>query len=242
MGGDPVTTHVANGANLLFPAGERAFVRSVRRYWDRLDEPTRRRVRGFFEQEGRHANAHEQLNLAMEQNGLTLRPWLAWYERKVQRIEQLTPPVLRLSATVALEHYTAIMAESALGGDLLDGADPAVRRLLSWHACEEIEHKAVAFDVLRQINPSYAVRIAGLAVATLTLGGFWILATRMLLRQEGIGGAELWRRLGRLHRRRPIGRRVFLRGIREYLRRDFHPWDRDDAELARAWLAREGLS
>ncbi len=240
--GDPVSTLLANGVNLLFPAGERAFVRSVRRYFDQLDEPLRQRVRGFFAQEGRHANAHEQLNRALEAQGFQLGPFLAWYESAVVAIERRSPAILRLAATVALEHYTAIMAESALGGDLLDGADPAVQRLLQWHACEEIEHKAVAFDVLEKVNPSYWVRMAGLVVATLTLTGFWAVAARTLFRQDGISGKGVWRRLRQIHRQQPLLQSVFWRGIREYARRDFHPWQNDNGRLAQDHLQRMAMA
>ena len=66
------------------------------------------------------------------------------------------------------------MAEGAFTQGMLDAADPAMQQLLAWHAAEEIEHKAVAFDVLQQIDPSYALRIAGLVYATVMLGGFWL--------------------------------------------------------------------
>ena len=32
------------------------------------------------------------------------------------------------------------------------------------HAAEEVEHKAVVFDVLRAIDPRYGVRLAGLVI------------------------------------------------------------------------------
>jgi predicted metal-dependent hydrolase len=47
--------------------------------------------------------------------------------------------------------------------------------------------------------------------------------------------------MARLRERSPIAKRVFLRGIREYVRRDFHPSDNDNYHLARDFLAREGL-
>ena len=40
-----------------------------------------------------------------------------------------------------------------------------MREMLAWHAAEEIEHKAVAFDVLQAVAPSYALRMAGLFFA-----------------------------------------------------------------------------
>ena len=68
-----------------------------------------------------------------------------------------------------------------------------MQKLLAWHAAEEIEHKAVAFDVLQQVDPSYALRIAGLAHATILLSSFWVWSAMMLFRQEKLG----WRGLRR---------------------------------------------
>ena len=59
-----------------------------------------------------------------------------------------------------------------------------MRELLLWHAAEEVEHRDVAFDLPLELNPSYPLWLAGLALATLCLGGFWALGTTMLLAQE----------------------------------------------------------
>ncbi len=234
-----VATHVANGVCLLFPAGERFFIRSVRHYLDRIDDPDlEKQIKGFFGQEGRHAHEHERMFAILEAQGYELRPFLQRYERIAYGIiERLTPPALNLASTAAAEHFTAIMAENALRDGVLDTADPIVKQLLLWHACEEIEHKAVAFDVLQKVNPSYALRIAGLAMASVMLASFWVAGTRMLLEQEGISGRNARRELKRLGGDNPIGKKVFLKGIREYLRRDFHPWDNDNLHLAQAYLA-----
>ena len=40
FGGIAVATHIVNGVNLLFPAGERFFVRSVRHYLDQIKQTT----------------------------------------------------------------------------------------------------------------------------------------------------------------------------------------------------------
>ena len=175
FGGNAFATHLVNGVNLLFPAGERFFVRSVNHYLDRVDDPLlRAQIKGFFGQEGRHAREHERVFRLLEEQGYDIERFLGLYERIAYGfIEKHAPHALSLATTAACEHFTALLAEDVLSSDVLDSAHPSMRALLLWHACEEIEHRAVAFDVLRQVNPSYALRIAGLAMATLMLGGFW---------------------------------------------------------------------
>lgn len=242
-------SQVANGVNLLFPAGERFFIRSVRRYLDRVqvsDPDLAAQVRGFFGQEGRHAYAHERFFDTMRAQGYEIDELLASYERFAYGfLEKKAPARLRLAITVALEHFTAILAEDALSGEGLDGAHPAMKQLLTWHAVEELEHKAVAFDVMRAVHPSYALRIAGLFAATAALGGFWIHMTKQLLEQDGMTFREGVAELKEIRKHappgsltKPIARRVFWKGIKSYLRPGFHPNDRDHAALIRDSLAR----
>ena len=244
MAGLAVPTAMANALNLIFPLGERFFVRSVRHYLSALDgDPElREQVKGFFGQEGRHAHEHERLFAVLEAQGFDIRPFLARYDAIAYKgLERLFGPKMRLSVTVALEHYTAILAENAFNYHLLDRAHPTVRALLAWHAAEEIEHKAVAFDVLKKVDPSYRLRVAGMALATAALIGFWAMGTAALLRQEpGLRPREVLRQLAALQRENPLGRRVFLRGLREYLRPGFHPWQTDNLGLAREYLASVG--
>ena len=57
------------------------------------------------------------------------------------------PVILNLAVTMALEHYTAMMAHEFLANPKhFAKADPEVRDMWRWHAIEEIEHKGVAYD------------------------------------------------------------------------------------------------
>jgi len=240
-----LATQIANGVNLLFPAGERFFVRSVRHYLEQLDDDAlRTQVKAFFGQEGRHARAHERQFEVLREQGYDVDGFLRVYEPLLARIEKMSPPALRLSVTVALEHYTAIMAHGMLSDpEISDAMFPEMARLLRWHAAEEIEHKSVAFDVLTAVNPSYRVRMAGMGIATVGLAAFWIAATTHLLVQDRRAGRPLRRHdLDRIKtRKRSIARDVFAAGLRAYVRRDFHPNDVDDYALAEQFLNDAGM-
>jgi uncharacterized protein len=242
MANSAAATAIANGINLLFPVGERFFVRSVRHYLDEITDPQlRAQVIAFFKQEGHHAKAHDDLNKVMRAQGFAIDKFLGRYQKAISWMEKHMPAKLNLAGTAAAEHYTAILAHGAFTRGMLDETEPTMRKLLAWHAAEEIEHKAVAFDVLRQVDPSYALRIAGLAYATTTLAFFWVWGAAMLMRQERLGSREVRRQLGAMRREDPIVRRVFLAGIRQYIRRDFHPSQIADDHLAARWFADHGL-
>ncbi len=185
-GGSLRATHLANAINFVFPAGERFFIRSVRHWLPQITDPVlRARVDAFIGQEAQHQRAHLAVFKGLEQHGFEIQSFLDWYERVAYgHIEPMTPPILRLATTAALEHFTATFGELALGTELLDPAHPVMQKLLRWHAAEEIEHRDVAFDVLMQVDDRYIVRFIGFLMALGTILSFWAVGFRHLMRQE----------------------------------------------------------
>ena len=90
--------------------------------------------------------------------------------------------------------------------------------------------------------------MAGLALGSLVLAVFWVQATRALLAQDGLTLRDCRRELSELRKEavrtgnavgsQSIVNRVFLRGIREYLRPSFHPNDKDHRKIFEETLAR----
>jgi uncharacterized protein len=241
--GDPVGTHLSNALFMLFPAGERFFIRSVRRFESRYkNDPNRmRELRGFYGQEGAHASAHDDAIRILEEQGYEVREFLDRFERFCFGfVEKVLPAELALSATAATEHFTALMARSAFDtAAFAEEAHPEMKKFMLWHAAEEIEHKAVAFDVLRDVNPSWLLRVAGMAIASVALVYFWREGARVLLRQDGITAKQARERIEELRAQsgHDFNRDILLKGILEYLRPGFHPWQVDDLHKAEAFLA-----
>lgn len=239
LGGDPFVTHMVNGLHFVFPAGERFFIRSVKRYRDGLPDELAERVQAFCAQEAEHQAEHRRAFEAIERQGYDVESFLAWYRNLAfKEIEALADPLLCLATTVALEHYTAVFGEFALTDPLLDDCEPRMRALLKWHACEEIEHKSVAFDVLQFVDDRYALRVAGFAMATAMLTYFWGRGVRHMLTQEtdapmrgergGVGMS--------------IARFVLdhLPPLLAFLKPGFHPDEQDNYALALDYLAEVG--
>lgn len=246
FGGSVVLTHLANGLLFVFPQGERFFIRSVRRYLDRVQDPSlRARVAAFAGQEAQHERAHLASFAALEAAGYEVESWMRWYRATaMEGLEPRVPPVLRLSTTAALEHFTATFGELALRTEMLDDAHPTMRALLRWHAAEEIEHRDVAFDVLLTVDPRWFVRFVGFAMAGVLLLYFWRSGTRHLMRQEPPRDAA--RRSADAQSRARV--RAFWRAhgpgfaaaLLAYLRPRFHPRDAGGDALAERYFAEEG--
>lgn len=239
MNGNAFATHFFNGLNLVFPDGERFFVKAVHDHLDRITDPVLlRQARQFAAQEGQHANQHEKYFDCLRAQGYDIDAFLRRFHRFVGWTNRWVPASLRLSMTAGAEHYTAVLGAGAIEEFvLLADAHPTMRTLIVWHATEEIEHKAVAFDVLRATHPGYLLRITGFVLATLALFGWSFAGTRMLLKRDGLSrravGAQ--RRLA-WARDEGRGLRRIRDGVRAYFRRDFHPNEQDHLALARRRL------
>jgi predicted metal-dependent hydrolase len=232
--GNPISTHFFNALNLLFPDGERFFVRAVHDRLDRIRDPVLRAdAKAFAGQEGQHAREHEAFFEVLENQGYRIRGLLEHFRRFNQWCSRRLPASLRLSMTAGAEHYTATLGGLALETGLLEDCHPAMRELITWHAIEEIEHKNVAFDVLKATHPSYLLRILGFFMATFAIGGYTARGLAMFIAQDRIPRAERVRYRKELQRNAKLAlfRRRLGRALWAYLRPSFHPSQVDDQHL-----------
>jgi len=145
--------------------------------------------------------------------------------------------------TAALEHITAIMAESSLseGSPMMKVTDTAMKELWDWHAAEEMEHKSVAFDVYRAVGGTEKLRRRMMRQATFFLMvDILVGLVHMLRRDKKMWSFRLWAQGWKfLFFQNGIVRRVWP-AYREYFREGFHPWQRDTRDLLEAWRAKQG--
>jgi predicted metal-dependent hydrolase len=234
---DPFVTTFLNGLSILFPEGERFFVDAVKRYKDRVTDPElAARVVGFVGQEAMHGKEHRSLNEMIEAHGYqvpALEAHVTWLLGVARRIH----PRFQLGATCALEHFTAILAEALLGQpDQRKMFDPALRGLWTWHAFEESEHKAVAYDVYMLTGVRYPERVAVMIVTTIIFFAELVHYQARLLARRGILHKP-WRWLRGLSTMwiRPGYFRKLIPAYFSYYRPGFHPDDRDATALLDAW-------
>ena len=243
-GGDPVATAFFNALSASFPQGETFFIESVRRYRDHGDARLQEQIAAFIQQEAAHTREHVVFNKLIKNAGYDTTAMDAETRRRLD-IARSRHPVAQLAITVALEHFTAIMAHSLLTDkNPLPGAPPEVLRLWQWHAIEEVEHKAVAYDtflaVTRDLSPikRWALRCH---VMTLISAQFWYSNFERMadfFRQDGINTPRTWWRVFTYLWLKPgMMRRIFLPWL-SFFRPGFHPWDHDDGELVREFEQR----
>lgn len=243
-GGDPVATAFFNALSASFPQGETFFIESVRRYRDRGDARLQEQIGAFIQQEAAHTREHVVFNKLIKNAGYDTAAMDAETRRRLD-IARSRHPVAQLAITVALEHFTAIMAHSLLTDENpLPGAPPELLRLWQWHAIEEVEHKAVAYDtflaVTRDLSSMkrWALRCH---VMLLISAQFWYSNFERMadfFRQDGINTPRTWWRVFTYLWFTPGMMRRIFRPWLSFFRPRFHPWDHDDGELVREFERR----
>ncbi|MEO6247208.1 MAG: metal-dependent hydrolase [Sphingomicrobium sp.] len=242
-GGNPYASALYNALSATFPIGEAFFVESVRNFRNGAPEPLASEIRAFTTQEVIHSREHLAFNRRAADAGYDLAP----LEQTVKNRLELTksrPPIVGLAATMALEHFTAILAHELLADPRhLAGADPATADLWRWHATEEIEHKGVAYDTWLHATKAWPRRKrweVKAKVMLLVTRNFIVDRTAgalELLRQDGITGVRAWSRLLWYMWVRPgMMRKIFGAWV-SFFMPGFHPWNEDDRGLIAAYEA-----
>jgi uncharacterized protein len=245
-GGRVEATAIYNALSTTFPKGEAYFVESVRAF--RRDAPPKlaEEIRGFTTQEAIHSREHDAFNKRAERAGYDLSRLEARVEERLA-ISRSRPPVVNVAATMALEHFTAILAHELLKNPShLEGADPEAANLWRWHSVEEIEHKGVAYDTwlfATRSWPRWKRWKVKAKVMLLVTRNFLVDRTAgslELMRQDGVTGVRawglllwyLWVRPGMFRKIASAWLKFFLPG--------FHPWNEDDRYLLRRYEASVG--
>jgi len=237
--GDLILSHLAAALSAVFPDGEDFFVRSVRHYRDQITDPElKRQVAGFIGQEAMHGRQHRAFNDRLDELGYPTKRFERLTKKGLALRQRYLPPVSNLAATAALEHFTATLAELVLSNEEVRNlfGNDEVRNLFLWHALEESEHKAVAFDVYKSVGGSERMRVwtmKALRFGFVVGMAFQIVVSLLGDRKTYRRGAlrRSWRKV----RRSPLLSKEVWDQLRDYDRRDFHPDDRDTTELVTRW-------
>ncbi len=241
LGGDAVATAVFNAMSLTFPDGERLFMDAVRHYRAELSGKLLEDAKALIKQEAIHSREHVALNGGLDRGHYPVDEIEAEIRQRIG-VTRERGPIAMLSVTIALEHFTAMMAEVTLeDGSIFDGTHEDILRLWQWHALEETEHKAVAFDVFQQVTQTwtprqrYFLRIKVMMIVTLLFTSNISRYASRLLIADGVSpwtarAKVLWYLLFRPG--------LFRKGWRSYwswYKPGFHPWDHDNRATLTAW-------
>lgn len=181
---DPVKTLHANTLTASIPYGEQFFIACVLPHVKSIkDKKLRRDAIQFAKQELNHSKEHYRLYLkTVKPHYPKLKVKHNLYQKLFQGVALLVGSKVRLAMVAAMEHFTAVTGELYIREpELLGGIDERIFLLWQWHFIEEVEHKAVAFDILKSVSNNYFIRATGffLAASFLMIGfssAYWHMA------------------------------------------------------------------
>lgn len=252
--GKPFVTHTINVLHLLLPAGERWFVDVFTQALPFIkDDKLREEVHGFIGQEITHARSHQGVLDHWKAKGIDTDPYVRqidWMFGKALGDRDLVSKrreewlIERLSIIAAIEHITAMLGNWALNSPALDaaGADPTMLDLLRWHGAEEVEHRAVAFDLFSHLDGRYLRRVRGMMVTWPIMLWLWARGVVFLMRTDpelsGRRKKARWRYYFRASRRHLLPpANELVRGVLKYSWPGYHPSKEFSTGQAVAYLA-----
>ncbi len=238
---NPFLTHFLTAFSAIFPQGERYMIDSVRMFRDEVKDHKAlyKDCSGFIGQEAHHSNEHAIINDFMVARGVPvdkLEAIVDWWVPVFKRF----PKKDQMAITGAAEHLTALFGDLVLNNpELIDQVDESMRPIWIWHAIEEIEHKAVTYDLFEAVDGSYPRRLYGYALALALVVVFSVYGTGLFIiddrKNMGIKKTAqgLWwmfgfgEKSGYLRKAAPE--------LLEYLKPGFHPWKDDNSHLIDKW-------
>jgi uncharacterized protein len=234
--GDPFATAFFNALSVVFPEGETFMIRSVSTWRGTLPEPLNTSVNHFVYQEAAHCRQHNAENQAISASGYDIAPLENSIKNVVNRLQNMGP-IGSLCGTMCIEHLTSIMSAEILAHDHLEGAHSDQRDFWEWHAIEEIEHKAVAFDLWHYVTRDWsatrrwAMRSSFMAIIVTSFLFNRTHGQLVLLRQDGFNTLPALRGIFTFgFGKGGIGRNI-IGPLMQFFRPGFHPWQIDDRDL-----------
>ncbi len=235
----PIMSHLLTALSSTFPIGEQFFVHSVRNVRDKVkDEKLQAQIAAFIGQEAMHSKAHAEFNDAWRSDDYNLDRFQAWLARKDQYVKNLHPKI-QLAITCAFEHFTALLGGYILRHpEVLSTLDDDAVKLWVWHAIEEIEHRAVAFDVYQAVYGDDKIRRMIMRSVTTGFASLTLYsATKLFMQDRKKSLPKIGGNIFGLY----LLAKMLIQMFPEYLsyyQKDFHPADIDYSKIVQYWKER----
>ena len=235
----PIMSHLLTALSSTFPIGEQFFVHSVRNVRDKVkDEKLQAQIAAFIGQEAMHSKAHAEFNDAWRSDDYNLDRFQAWLARKNIYVKTLHPKI-QLAITCAFEHFTALLGGYILRHpEVLSTLDDDAVKLWVWHAIEEIEHRAVAFDVYQAVYGDDKIRRMIMRSVTTGFASLTLYsATKLFMQDRKKSLPKIGGNIFGLY----LLAKMLIQMFPEYLsyyQKDFHPADIDYSKIVQYWKGR----
>lgn len=262
MNGSAGLTHFMTALSALFPDGEKLFIDAVRavRYHPTIKDNAelQKEISAFIGQEAMHTQEHVNFNASAQKYGHDVRSleqitgrYIQFALKNFSKVVKpfgMTREMVDLTATTALEHFTATIASELLRNQHIQDlmTDETMSYMWFWHAVEENEHKAVAYDVYEAVFgkglKAYSLRTTALVFAMALIFILQSYFTLRLLQQDKKLNLK---ELGMIYKYGYSPSKGIITGMAgemlAYFRPRFHPNDLDTVQLLKDWKDRKSV-
>jgi len=210
---------------------------SIKPWCDRVSARAAHEANIFIMQEANHSREHSAFNKGLKNAGYEIKT----VEKDIINLVKLLnskDELYQLRATVCIEHLTTIISSELLSNEFyLTDADPELKKIWLWHATEEIEHKAVAFNIWNEATKDWSSFRRWFSRTSFFLGMTYkffrnrTVAQIHLLKQDGYSGWGAFYGMMRYgFSKKGLARRIIKPWL-QFLKPNFHPWEIDDRHL-----------
>lgn len=234
----PVKTFYANALAFFIPQAEKFFIQSIKVYLPEISDPClNQAAKKFIQQEANHSREYTKyIQSIVLQHYPQLRS--SYFSFPLTRFWALIGgKKFRLAMTCVGEHFTAVMANQLLNNpQFFDGVPPFIGKIWQWHCIEEIEHKAVAFDVFSYLKGSYFTKLTSFIVMSLFIFSAFFKIFWIMMKQDKLHKTALfYRNVFKFLWVTPGFFRLLIKPYFSFLAFRFHPWQEDNRHLIKQW-------
>jgi predicted metal-dependent hydrolase len=223
-------THLFNSFTIIVYDMEKYLIQNVNNRMNFIDDPQLKQdAQGFIGQEAQHSLQHQKFWENLEFLGYKFDTYLICLRFiHFQILARCMSPNFNLAVSVGIEHLTTFMAEFVLENNFLDAAKPSLKQLFEWHSVEELEHKAVVFDVLQSTTNNYLLRLLGMLIGHILV--FWFLNWGMVIllyQDKKLLDRNVWQEFLEFWITKDKFLYKILLNAIDFCRLDFHPAQKD---------------
>ena len=240
-GGDVYRTVFLNSLSIVLPEGEKYMIKVARQVLPLIkEEDLRSEARGFIAQEAAHSAQHVLYNNELREQGYPVDRMERFVRRQLSLALKYLPLKWNAAMAACYEHYTALIGDAVLTNPTwLQGADNGFGDMWRWHAVEEIEHKAVTFDMYKATGGGFILRCFIMIFLTLSfLASLAIIQAIMLKHDKKLFN---WQTIKSAANFIVVKSGVLSRYLLKYLAYyspGFHPWNDDNKAIINDWIVK----
>ncbi len=164
-----LVTILFNAASITIPDAERFVVSSVEEARPLLTAPElQESIEDILHEERAHARVHDAYNEYLKKHRYPVAKYAGKVRRMTAFYDRHCSTLTKLAICAITEHFTACGARQVLDVGFFEGrgVDERMDRVWTWHALEELDHRATVFDLYLELGGGYFRRAAVATIAS----------------------------------------------------------------------------